>query len=59
MALDGPAEHGRIDIVQLLLNFQAACMTPGLTGYDSAISFADENEHIAVADLLRSHICSV
>lgn len=59
MALDGAAEHGRIDIVQLLLNFRAACMMPGLTGYKSAISFAEENGHIAVADLLRNHICSV
>lgn len=59
MALDGAAEHGRIDMVKLLLNFQATCMEPGHTGYDSAISFAEENGHFVVADMLREHSCPV
>jgi len=55
MALDGAAEHGRLDTVQLLLNSAATCMEPGTTGYDSTIQFAKNNWHFAVADVLLNH----
>lgn len=53
MALDGAAEHGHLDTVQLLLTFKAECMVPGGSGYNSAIGFAEENGHFAIADILR------
>jgi ankyrin repeat protein len=54
MALDGAAEYGRIDIVQLLLTFGATCMAPG-SGYNSAVTFATNNGHFAIADMLKGH----
>jgi ankyrin repeat protein len=53
MALDGAAEYGRLDTVQFLLTFGAKCMEPGRSGYDSAIKFAEDNGHFAIADVLR------
>jgi ankyrin repeat protein len=55
MALDGAAEYGRLDTVQFLLTFGAECMAPGRSGYDSAIKFAEDNGHFAIADVLRGY----
>jgi hypothetical protein len=55
MALDGAAEHGRLDTVQLLLAFGGKCMEPGVSGRDSAIRFAEEEGHFVIADILRGH----
>jgi ankyrin repeat protein len=55
MALDGAAEYGRLDTVHLLLTSGAKCMVPGASGYDSAVEFAEENGHFAIADILRSY----
>lgn len=51
-ALDGAAEYGRLDMVQILLNAGARCEIEGQSGYDSAVKFAQDRGHWAVADLL-------
>lgn len=54
-ALDGAAENGRIDMVKLLLGADALSCRRGGTGYDGAIQLAEEQGHLAVADLIRQH----
>lgn len=55
-ALDGAAVMGRIDVVQLLLNIGALSRDRGRTGYDGAISNAEDLGHFAVADLIRQNV---
>jgi ankyrin repeat protein len=58
MALDGAAEHGRLDMVQLLLNFGAKSEVSGDTGFDNAIKLARKNGHFAVGKLLEAQSTS-
>lgn len=44
-ALEGAAEHGRLDMVYLLLNAGARCKREGMTGYDSSIKLAKKEAH--------------
>ena len=55
MALDGAAEHGQLEMVQLLLNANAESEEYGGAGYDRAMELAKENGHFAVVELLKSH----
>jgi ankyrin repeat protein len=55
-ALDGAAEHGRLDMVQLLLNLGAESEEPGATGFDKTIELAEKYNHSAIVDLLRDHL---
>ncbi|KAL8310357.1 hypothetical protein RB597_010277 [Gaeumannomyces tritici] len=52
-AIEGAAEHGRLDMVRFLLNCGAKGDTLSGTGFQSAITFAEENGHFEVANLLR------
>ncbi|KAK5049042.1 hypothetical protein LTR84_005464 [Exophiala bonariae] len=54
-ALEGAAEHGRIDMLQFLLNAGAQVKGPGSRQYERARSFASENGHIAARRLLERH----
>ncbi|KAL1869151.1 hypothetical protein Daus18300_005688 [Diaporthe australafricana] len=54
-ALDLAAGNGRIDMVKLLLNCNALSHRRGETGYDGAIYEAEEQGHLAIADLIRQH----
>ncbi|KAI3391277.1 hypothetical protein diail_7636 [Diaporthe ilicicola] len=54
-ALDQAASNGRMDMVKLLLNYNALSHYRGETGYDGAILAAEEDGHLAVADLIRQH----
>lgn len=51
-ALEGAAEHGRLDMVQLLLNHKAVCEDGG---YSNAVKLAQKYGHWAVVDLLEAH----
>jgi ankyrin repeat protein len=53
-AIEGAAEHGRLDMVQLLLNAGAKGNVLRGTGFEKAIELAEENNHFAVASLLKS-----
>lgn len=53
-AIEGAAEHGRLDMVQLLLNAGAKGNVLRGTGFEYAIELAEENDHSAVANLLRN-----
>jgi ankyrin repeat protein len=53
-AIEGAAEHGRLDMVQLLLNAGAKGNVLRGTGFEYAIELAEENNHFAVANLLRN-----
>jgi ankyrin repeat protein len=53
-AIEGAAEHGRLDMVQLLLNAGAKGNVLRSTGFENAIELAEENNHFAVASLLKS-----
>jgi ankyrin repeat protein len=55
MALDGAAEHGRQDMVQLILNAGAKSERPGETGYDRAIELAERNGHFYMRGLFESY----
>lgn len=59
IALDLAAQEGRLDTVKLLLNNNALSGRPGLTGYDGAIQAAEEQGHLAVAELIREHAGTV
>lgn len=50
-AIDGAAEHGRLDTVQLLRNAGAVSES---NGFDKAIELARKNNHHTLADLLES-----
>lgn len=51
-ALEGAAEHGRLDIVQMLLNAGVVGDPTKLHRFDRAIELARDNGHSAVASLL-------
>jgi ankyrin repeat protein len=55
MALDCAAEHGRLDMVQMLLNLGAESEIPGESGFDRAIEFATQYNHLAVVRILEEH----
>jgi ankyrin repeat protein len=52
-AIEAAAEHGRLDTVQLLINAGAKGDTRRGTGFKSAIQFAKDNEHFAIANILK------
>ncbi|KAK1566201.1 ankyrin repeat protein, partial [Colletotrichum navitas] len=54
-ALEGAAEHGRLDVVQLLLNSGVQTCGDGRRRYVRAIEFARREGHHAVVTLLKSH----
>ncbi|KAK2002748.1 ankyrin repeat protein, partial [Colletotrichum falcatum] len=54
-ALEGAAEHGRLDVVQLLLNSGVQTCGDGRRQYVRAIGFARQEGHHAVVALLKSH----
>ncbi|WYZ46774.1 hypothetical protein EsH8_IX_000999 [Colletotrichum jinshuiense] len=54
-ALEGAAEHGRLDVVQLLLNSGVETDGNERRQYVRAIAFASEEGHHTVATLLKSH----
>ncbi|KAK7737961.1 hypothetical protein SLS53_006339 [Cytospora paraplurivora] len=53
--LDQAASMGCLDMVKLFLNRNALSHTRGDTGYDGAIEIAEEDDHFAVAELIRRH----
>jgi ankyrin repeat protein len=53
-AIEGAAEHGRLDMVQLLLNAGAKGDVTGKTGFKRAIELAEKNRHFAIAQVLRA-----
>ncbi|EEU44931.1 uncharacterized protein NECHADRAFT_85166 [Fusarium vanettenii 77-13-4] len=53
-AIEGAAEHGRLDMVQFLLNAGARGNVLNGTGFKYAIELATENEHFAIANLLKN-----
>lgn len=57
-ALEGAAEHGRIDVLQFLLNAGAQTTGPGAKQYERAKNFASQNGHIAARHLLESYRAS-
>ncbi|KXJ86087.1 hypothetical protein Micbo1qcDRAFT_168886 [Microdochium bolleyi] len=54
-ALEGAAEHGRLDAVKLLLNSGTSTTGEGEESLLSAIKYARGNGHISVAELLEDH----
>ncbi|KAK1966827.1 ankyrin [Colletotrichum sublineola] len=54
-ALEGAAEHGRLDIVQILLNSGVQTYGNGRRQYVRSIEFARWQGHHAVVTLLKSH----
>ena len=52
-AVEGAAEHGRLDMIRLLLSVGAKA--DPVSGFLRAIELAEENGHLALADLLREH----
>ncbi|EFQ34429.1 hypothetical protein CGRA01v4_00148 [Colletotrichum graminicola] len=54
-ALEGAAEHGKLDVVQLLLNSGVKTIGGGRLQYVRAIRFAQDEGHHAVARLIKSH----
>jgi hypothetical protein len=54
-ALESAAEHGRINIVQLLLGSETLIAGPGKEQFDRAISLAQVQGHGAVVNLLETH----
>jgi ankyrin repeat protein len=55
-ALEGAAEHGRVDMIQLLFNAGASISEDGQSQYESALRRASENGHHAVRRLLESYL---
>ncbi len=53
-AIEGAAEHGRVDMVQLLLNAGVERSMQRDSQYQKAISLAAEHGHLAVRKLLES-----
>lgn len=53
--LDLAAKNGRLDMVKLLLSCNALSHRRGEDGYDGAIFLAEQEGHLAVADLIREH----
>ncbi|KAL1881352.1 hypothetical protein Daus18300_001205 [Diaporthe australafricana] len=58
-ALDAAALYGRLDMVKFLLNANALSFHRGVSGYDGAISRAENNGNLAVADVIREHATKV
>ncbi|GJC91021.1 hypothetical protein ColLi_13859 [Colletotrichum liriopes] len=54
-ALEGAAENGKLDVVQLLLNSGVQTVGSGRRQYVRAIRFASREGHHAVARLIKSH----
>lgn len=54
-ALDISANYGRLDIVKLLLSCKTLSHRHGKNEYDGAISLAERQGHLAVADLIHEH----
>jgi len=54
-ALEGAAEHGRLDMVQMLLNAGADIGEGGHGQYEHALKRAGKNGHLAVKRLLEEH----
>ena len=54
-ALEGAAEHGRLDMVQMLLNAGADIGEGGHGQYERALKRAGKNGHLAVKRLLEEH----
>lgn len=54
-ALEGAAEHGRLDMVQLLLNAGADTERTGETRFETAIYLAEKARHYAVANYIRNY----
>jgi len=54
-ALEGAAEHGRLDMVQYLLNCGAGAKDPSETRYSSAAELAEKEGHYIIAKLLREY----
>jgi ankyrin repeat protein len=52
-AIDGAAEHGGLDMVQVLLNAGAVGDVLGKLGFANAIALAKRNKHRTVAMLLE------
>ncbi len=52
-AIEGAAEHGRLDMVQLLLNAGATGIAIHGVGFPRAVQLAEKNGHFAVASLLK------
>lgn len=53
--LDLAAKNGRLDMVKLLLSGNALSHRRGENGYDGAIFLAEQEGHLAIADLIREH----
>jgi ankyrin repeat protein len=53
-AIEGAAEHGRLDMVQLLLNAGAKGDVASGKGFERAIELAKKEGHYAVAGLLEA-----
>ncbi len=53
-AIEGAAEHGRLDMVYFLLRKGAKGDTLGKKGFDQAISLATKQGHLEIAKLLKS-----
>jgi ankyrin repeat protein len=53
-ALDGAAEHGRLDMVHMLLQAGAECERRGEDGYESTRKLAERGAHWGVAELLTN-----
>jgi ankyrin repeat protein len=54
-ALEGAAEHGRLDLVQLLINAGAGANAWEDVRYERAAELAKENHHFAIAEILASY----
>jgi len=54
-ALEGAAEHGRIDMIELLLQSGTKTTGRGRRQYIRAIKFAERRGHLVAADLLKRH----
>jgi ankyrin repeat protein len=53
-AIEGAAEHGRLDMVQLLLNAGAKGDVGRGKGFTKAIELANKEGHFAIASLLEA-----
>ena len=56
-AIEGAAEHGRIDMVDLFLKAGANIIRPGRSSAKTPMQLAEENGHFATLELLTSYRC--
>ncbi|KAB8072684.1 hypothetical protein BDV29DRAFT_158284 [Aspergillus leporis] len=54
-ALESAAEHGRVDMLQLLLEAGVLIQDPGRRKNIRPVSLAERNGHLAASRLLKSH----